>query len=66
MREINLIRLNKTLVVVSPHVMEFKTLLDSGFDVVDSGFWVLDSVLFVPGTYVHSSLEEHFSDEVTP
>ena len=37
------------MVVVSPHVMEFKTLLDSGFDVVDSGFWVLDSGLFVPG-----------------
>ena len=54
------------MVVVSPHVMEFKTFLDSGFDVVDSGFWVLDSGLFVPGTYVHSSLEEHFSDEVTP
>ena len=45
--------------------MEFKTFLDSGFDEVDSELWVLDFGLFVPGTYVHSSLEEHFSDEVT-
>ena len=41
-----LVRLNRRLMILSPHVRESKTLLDSGFHAVDSGFQLLDSRYF--------------------
>ena len=37
--------MTQQICVFSPHVMEFKRVLDSGFHAVDPGFQVLDSSL---------------------
>ena len=49
----------KTLYIGSAHVMESKTVLDSGFHTVEFGFQVLDSRYWIPvfvnGTWILDS-----------
>ena len=43
------------IVNFSPHVREYKTVLDSGFHAVDSGFQLPDSRTFFSGTWIPDS-----------
>ena len=43
------------IVNISPHVREYKTVLDSGFHAVDSGFQLPDSRPFFSGTWIPDS-----------